>query len=129
LPFWEKCLWRSSLSLLHELIPNVDSVAFLVNPNNAVAELDASDVQAAAAGALGQKLIIVNAGTEVEIVAALMTIAEQRIGGRKLGQQYQPFFDQRSGRYRRSITARREAANSSARMYFASHDRVGATGA
>jgi hypothetical protein len=36
---------------------------------------------------------------------------------------------QRSGRYRRSITARREAANSSARMYFASHDRLGATGA
>ena len=68
------------LELLHELIPNVDSVAFLVNPNNAVAELDASDVQAAA-GALGQKLIIVNAGTEVEIVAAFMTIAEQRVGG------------------------------------------------
>jgi hypothetical protein len=39
------------------------------------------------------------------------------------------FFDQRSGRYRRSITARREAANSSARMYFASHDRLGATNA
>ena len=35
----------------------------------------------AAAGALGQKLIIVNAGTEVEIVAAFMTIAEQRVGG------------------------------------------------
>jgi putative tryptophan/tyrosine transport system substrate-binding protein len=76
---------QSSLSLLHELIPNVDSVAFLVNPSNAVAELDASDVQAAA-GALGQKLIIVNAGTEVEIVAAFMTIAGQRVG--ELGQQY-----------------------------------------
>jgi hypothetical protein len=32
-------------------------------------------------------------------------------------------------RYRRSISARREAANSSARMYFATHDRLGATGA
>jgi hypothetical protein len=85
-------LWRSSLSLLHELIPNVDSVAFLVNPNNAVAQLDASDVQAAAAGALGQKLIIVNAGTEVEIVAAFMTIAEQRIGGRKLGRSTDLFL-------------------------------------
>ena len=52
----------------------------------------ARGVLQAAAGALGQKLIIVNAGTEVEIVAAFMTIAEQRVGGRKLGQQYQPFL-------------------------------------
>jgi hypothetical protein len=117
---------QSSLSLLHELIPNVDSVAFLVNPNNAAAELDASDVQAAA-GALGQKLIIVNAGTEVEIVAAFMTIAEQRVGGRKLGQQYQPFLINALPDI--GVRSRHEAANSSARMYFASHDRLGATGA
>jgi hypothetical protein len=35
--------------------------------------------------------------------------------------QHQLLFGQRSGRYRRSTTARREAAKSSARMYFASH--------
>jgi hypothetical protein len=34
--------------MLHELVPRADVVAFLVNPNNAVAELDTSDVQSAA---------------------------------------------------------------------------------
>jgi putative tryptophan/tyrosine transport system substrate-binding protein len=47
----------------------------------------------AAAGALGQKLIIVNAGTEVEIVAAFMTIAEQRVGA--LLMQVDPFLSSR----------------------------------
>jgi hypothetical protein len=75
---------QSSLSLLHELIPNVDSVAFLVNPNNAVAELDGERC----AGSCGRANYYLNAGTEVEIVAAFMTIAGQRVGGRKLGQQY-----------------------------------------
>jgi hypothetical protein len=87
----------------------------------------ARGVLQAAAGALGQKLIIVNAGTEVEIVAAFMTIAEQRVGGRKLGQQYQPFLINALPDI--GVRSRHEAANSSARMYFASHDRLGATGA
>jgi ABC-type uncharacterized transport system substrate-binding protein len=90
--FLGKMLVAKQFELLHELIPNVDSVAFLVNPNNAVVELDASDVQAAA-GALGQKLIIVNASTEVEIVAAFMTIAEQRVGA--LLMQVDPFLSSR----------------------------------
>ena len=48
---------------MRELVPKADAIAFLVNPNNAVAELDTSDAQAAAA-ALGQKLIVVKAGSE-----------------------------------------------------------------
>jgi putative tryptophan/tyrosine transport system substrate-binding protein len=90
--FLGKMLVAKQFELLHELIPNVDTVAFVVNPNNAVAELDASDVQAAA-DALRQKLIIVNAGTEGEIVAAFTTIAEQRGGA--LLMQVDPFLSSR----------------------------------
>src|SRR5205085_11387584 len=47
-----KVLVAKQFELLPELVAKVDAVAFLVNPNNAVAGLDTSDVQAAA-GALG----------------------------------------------------------------------------
>ena len=52
-----KVLVAKRFELLRELVPKADAIAFLVNPNNAVAELDTSDAQAAAA-ALGQKLIV-----------------------------------------------------------------------
>jgi ABC-type uncharacterized transport system substrate-binding protein len=48
-----KVLVAKRFELLRELVPKVDAIAFLVNPNNAVAELDTSDAQAAAA-ALGR---------------------------------------------------------------------------
>ena len=78
--------------LLRELVPKADAVAFLINPNNAVAGLDTSDAQAAAA-ALGQKLIVVKAGSEGDIETAFTTIAEQRAGG--LLQQLDPFLQSR----------------------------------
>jgi putative tryptophan/tyrosine transport system substrate-binding protein len=78
--------------LLRELVPNADAIAFLVNPNNAVAELDTSDAQAAAA-ALGQKLIVLKAGSERDIETAFATIAEQRLGGLLL--QLDPFLQSR----------------------------------
>jgi putative ABC transport system substrate-binding protein len=49
-----KVLVVKRFELLRELVPKADGIAFLVNPNNAVADLDTSDAQAAAA-ALGQK--------------------------------------------------------------------------
>ena len=58
-----KVLVAKQLEILHELVPQADTIAFLVNPNNAVADLDTSDVQAAA-NALGRKLVIVKAGTK-----------------------------------------------------------------
>jgi putative tryptophan/tyrosine transport system substrate-binding protein len=79
--------------LLRELFPKAEAVAFLVNPNNAVADLDRRDAQSAAA-ALGQKLIIDKAGDESEIDAAFAVIAREHVGG--LLQQLDPFLQ--SGR-------------------------------
>jgi ABC-type uncharacterized transport system substrate-binding protein len=87
-----KVLVVKRLELLRELVPKADAIAFLINPNNAVAELDTSDAQAAAA-ALGQKLIVVKGGSEGDIDAAFATVARQRAGG--LLQQLDPFLQSR----------------------------------
>src|SRR5262245_44542484 len=57
-----KVLVAKQLEILHELVPRADSIAFLVNPNNAVAGPDTSDAQAAAE-TLGKKLVVFEAGT------------------------------------------------------------------
>ena len=87
-----KVLVAKRFELLRELVPKANAVAFLVNPNNAVAALDTSDAQAAAA-TLGYQLIIVKGGSEGDIDAAFATIAEQRAGG--LLQQLDPFLQSR----------------------------------
>jgi putative ABC transport system substrate-binding protein len=87
-----KVLVAKRFELLRELVPNAETIAFLVNPNNAVADLDTSDAQSAAA-ALGQKLIIVKARDESDIDAAFATIARERGGG--LLQQLDPFLQSR----------------------------------
>jgi ABC-type uncharacterized transport system substrate-binding protein len=87
-----KVLVAKRFELLRELLPKADAIAFLVNPNNAVADLDTSDAQAAAA-ALGQRLIVVKAGSEGDIDAAFATVAQQQGGG--LLQQLDPFLQSR----------------------------------
>jgi putative ABC transport system substrate-binding protein len=61
-----KVLIAKQLEVLHELVPRAHSIAFLVNPNNAVAGLDTSDAQSAAE-TLGKKLIVFEAGTKDEL--------------------------------------------------------------
>jgi putative ABC transport system substrate-binding protein len=87
-----KVLVAKRFELLRELVPKAEAIAFLVNPNNAVADLDTSDAQSAAA-ALGQELIVVKAGDESEIDAAFAVIARERGGG--LLQQLDPFLQSR----------------------------------
>jgi putative ABC transport system substrate-binding protein len=84
-----KILVAKQLEALHEVVPRADTIFFLVNPNNAVAELDTSDVQAGA-DALGKKLIVVKAGTKSELDNAFTAISEQH--GRALVVQTDPFF-------------------------------------
>jgi putative tryptophan/tyrosine transport system substrate-binding protein len=87
-----KVLVAKRFELLRELVSKADTIAFLVNPNNAVAELDASDAQTAAA-TLGQQLIVLKAGSEADIDKAFATAAAQRAGG--LLQQLDPFLQSR----------------------------------
>jgi putative ABC transport system substrate-binding protein len=84
-----KILVAKQLEVLHELIPRTDTIAFLVNPNNAVARFDTSDVQAAA-DTLGKKLVVFEAGTKDELDKAFIAILEQH--GRALVVQTDPFF-------------------------------------
>ena len=89
-----KELVAKRFELLREMVPKADAIAFLVNPNNAVAELDTSDAQAAAA-TLGQKLIVLKASSKDDIDTAFSTLVEQRGGG--LLQQVDPFLQSRRG--------------------------------
>ena len=84
-----KVLVAKQLEVLHELVPRADSIAFLVNPNNAVASLDTSDAQAAAE-TLGKKLAVFEASTKDELDKAFAAIFEQH--GRALVVQADPFF-------------------------------------
>jgi len=84
-----KILVAKQLEILHELVPRADATAFLVNPNNAVAELDTSDVQAAA-DTLRKKLIVVKAATKDDLNKAFAAINGQHGGA--LVVQTDPFF-------------------------------------
>jgi putative ABC transport system substrate-binding protein len=85
-----KVLVAKQFELLHELVPQADALAFLVNPKNAVVQDDIGDARAAS-GTLGRKLLVVEAGTERDFEAAFVTITRQRAGG--LVMQADPFFN------------------------------------
>src|SRR6516165_11110114 len=64
------------LGLLHEMVPKVDVIGVLVNPNYGVVDAQLHDVQEAA-GRLGLQLVIVRANVESEFETALSTITAQ----------------------------------------------------
>ena len=88
--FFGLSLGGKRFGLLRDLVPNADLFAILVNPNNPAGKADIIDVQAAA-GALGQKLIIVMAGSKTELETAFATFVQQRVGA--LIVQGDPSFD------------------------------------
>jgi putative tryptophan/tyrosine transport system substrate-binding protein len=67
------------LGLLHEIVPKVDLIAALVDPNFVSAEAQVRDVQEAA-GRLGMQHVILRAGTENEIDEAFATLVQRRAG-------------------------------------------------
>jgi putative ABC transport system substrate-binding protein len=67
------------LEMLHELMPAAGSVAFLINPNNPVSDSDVAALQAAAS-AIGQKIFVVQAGTENGIDQAFTILVQQHAG-------------------------------------------------
>lgn len=72
-------LWPKQLELLRDLGRPPDTVALLVNPNNATAPASVRDVQAAAR-AIGQKVLIVNVSAESDLESAFATLVQRKAG-------------------------------------------------
>jgi putative ABC transport system substrate-binding protein len=77
------------IELLHELVPNVSTIGFLVNPNNPSLELDMKGAKEAA-NAFGRRLVVVNASTEGEIERAFASLAQEHV--KALFVHSDPFF-------------------------------------
>jgi putative ABC transport system substrate-binding protein len=82
-------LEAKKLSLLRELVPKAPLIAMLVNPTNPSAETDIEDVQKAA-GAVGQRIILLKASSEHDIDAAFETLVQQRADALLVA--HDPFF-------------------------------------
>ena len=65
------------LELLRELVPKAALIAFIVNPTSGSAALQTKEMQAAAR-AVGQQILILNASTAREIDAAFASLVEQK---------------------------------------------------
>jgi ABC-type uncharacterized transport system substrate-binding protein len=77
-------LTAKGLSLLHELVPNAAVVALLVNPNSPESASQPADARAAAQ-ALRQTLLVLNASTASEIDAAFANLVRERAGALVVG--------------------------------------------
>ena len=80
------------LGLLHELIPQAKTIAFLYNPKFAAAEGQLHDVREAAQ-TLGLQVNVLHASTDDEINAAFRTMVQQQTAALVLAAD--PFFDTR----------------------------------
>jgi putative tryptophan/tyrosine transport system substrate-binding protein len=72
-------LLAKKLELLHELVPQTTSIAYLLNPTNPASEMASKEVQAAAR-TLGLKYNVLTASTENELDTAFATLVQQGIG-------------------------------------------------
>jgi ABC-type uncharacterized transport system substrate-binding protein len=83
------------LGLLHDLIPGVDTVGVLVNPNFPPAERQLAALEAAAR-TINQKLVVAKAGKDAELTAAFASLVERRAGALLVASD--PYFDTRRDR-------------------------------
>jgi putative ABC transport system substrate-binding protein len=65
------------LHLLHELVPNAKLIAVVVNPSTATASFQVQEIEAAAQ-AIGQDILVLNASNETEINAAFAAMVERK---------------------------------------------------
>jgi putative ABC transport system substrate-binding protein len=66
------------LEMLHEMVPSAARFAVLVNPNNTITMKERIEAAQTAAQRLGLELVVLKAGTAVDIEAAFMAAIEQR---------------------------------------------------
>jgi putative ABC transport system substrate-binding protein len=78
------------LGLLRDLIPSATTIAILLNPRNADAEVQLKGIQEAAI-AVGQNIEILNAANVAEIEQAFATMARSKVGALLVGAD--PFFN------------------------------------
>jgi putative ABC transport system substrate-binding protein len=72
-------LGTKRLELIHELVPNASIIGLLFNPKYEGSAREAAAVQAAA-HALGQRLLVLNASNERDIDAVFEAIPKQQVG-------------------------------------------------
>jgi putative ABC transport system substrate-binding protein len=77
--FFTGVLGAKRLELLRLLVPTATKVGVLVNPNSPETEAERRDVQAAAQ-AIGQQLLILDAGSERDIETAFATFGQRGAG-------------------------------------------------
>jgi putative tryptophan/tyrosine transport system substrate-binding protein len=77
-------LGAKGLALLHELVPKVRTIAFLVNPTNPIDQLIERDVQVAAR-VIGLQIQTLKASTVREIDAAFESLVQARTGALLVG--------------------------------------------
>jgi putative ABC transport system substrate-binding protein len=85
-------LGAKRLGLLRQLVAGAEVVALLVNPGTSVGQVQIRDVTEAAR-ALGQKLLVLDGGSDDKIEAAFAALAPQRVSVLLVGAD--PFFDTR----------------------------------
>ena len=89
-------LGAKRLGLICELVPEVSTVALLLNPNNpSGAESHRQDVQAAAQ-AQGRRLLVLNVASEADFEANFAALKQERAGA--LIVENDPFFDSQRDR-------------------------------
>jgi putative ABC transport system substrate-binding protein len=82
-------LTKKRLQLLHELVPNADHVALLINPKYPITETELEEMQVAAP-AVGVQVSVLTASSEHEIDIAFASLARSRI--KALFVQNEPYF-------------------------------------
>jgi putative ABC transport system substrate-binding protein len=115
--------FAKGVELLHELVPQADSIAVLINPTNS-ATSGGVEQTATVARVLGLRLVILKAGNALEFEQAFKTIAEGRIGALLVNSDrlFSGRFDQLAAlalRYRvPSIFTRQEAVQAGGLMSY-----------
>ena len=82
------------LQLMHEILPQVATVGYLMNPNNSNSNIE-MEAALDAAPSLGMKLLVQKAGDERAIDAAFADLAQQQTPGLIIGSDAYFYFQRR----------------------------------
>ena len=93
--FFSALLGAKRLGLLRDLVPGADVLALLVNTSTSQGQKQTRDVQEAAR-VLGQRLVVVNGGSDESIEAGFADLAKQHVSALLVGSD--PSFDVRRHR-------------------------------